>query len=143
MLILNISCFLLGQSWSLSYGSWMYSYLCNQWLLPLTLRVRTWKARCTRYNIMWYSLSVICSRSVVSPTNKTDRNDISEILLNTITSLVTCFFFLWRTMGILLGWYTRLKLNSKLTSHTQHSFINKCIYGCVCIPFMFPKDLHY
>jgi len=38
-------------SWS--YGSWIYNYLCNQCLSPLTLWVRTPQARCTRYNIMW------------------------------------------------------------------------------------------
>jgi len=27
-------------SCSWPYGSWIYSYLCNQWLLPLTLWVR-------------------------------------------------------------------------------------------------------
>ena len=26
-----------GSSWSWSYGSWMYNYLCNQFLSPLTL----------------------------------------------------------------------------------------------------------
>jgi hypothetical protein len=40
------------------------------------------KYRCTRYNIMWYNLSVTCDRSVVSSTNKTDHHDITEILLN-------------------------------------------------------------
>ena len=37
------------------------------------------------YKIMGYILSVTCSRSVlfpVSSTNKTDRHDIAEILLN-------------------------------------------------------------
>jgi len=24
-----------GQSWSWSYGSWIYNYLCNQWISPL------------------------------------------------------------------------------------------------------------
>jgi len=44
-------------------------------------------ARCTRYNIMWYSLSVTCNRSVVFPgtpvssTYKTDRYDIAKIVL--------------------------------------------------------------
>jgi len=42
------------------------------------------------YNIMWLSLSVTCDRSVVFSTNKTDRHDITEILLkvalNTIKS---------------------------------------------------------
>ena len=43
-----------GQSSSWSDGYWIYSYLCNQCLSPLKLRV--WiplMARCTRYNIMW------------------------------------------------------------------------------------------
>ena len=30
-----------GPSWSWSYGSWIYTYLCNQFLSPLTLWVRT------------------------------------------------------------------------------------------------------
>jgi hypothetical protein len=51
--------------------------------------------RCTRYNIMWWGLSVTCDRLVVfsgysgSSTNKTDCHIITEILfkvaLNTIT----------------------------------------------------------
>jgi hypothetical protein len=28
-------------SWSWSYGGWIYNYLCNQYLSPLTLWVRT------------------------------------------------------------------------------------------------------
>ena len=44
----------LGPPWSWSYGSWIYNYLCNQCLSPLTLWVRTpFMARSTRYNIMW------------------------------------------------------------------------------------------
>jgi len=43
-----------GQSWSWSYGSWIYNYICNQCLSPLTFRIRIpFMARCTRYNIMW------------------------------------------------------------------------------------------
>jgi hypothetical protein len=46
-------------SWSWSYGSLIYNYLCNQCLSPLTLWVRIpLMVRCTPYNIMWYSLSV-------------------------------------------------------------------------------------
>jgi len=46
--------------------SWIYYYICNQCLSPLKLWVRTpLMARCTRYNIMWYSFSVACGRSVV------------------------------------------------------------------------------
>jgi hypothetical protein len=55
-----------GPLWSLLYGSRVYNYLCNQCLLPLKLWVRTpFMARCTRYTIMWYSLSVTCDSSVV------------------------------------------------------------------------------
>jgi hypothetical protein len=43
-----------GKSWSWSYGSWIYNYMCNQCLSPLTLWVRIQlMAKCTRYNIMW------------------------------------------------------------------------------------------
>jgi hypothetical protein len=43
-----------GSSWLWSYGSWIYNYLCNLCLSPLTLWI--WvslMARCTRYNIIW------------------------------------------------------------------------------------------
>jgi len=54
--LLNFEFFLLlclGLSWSWSYGSWIYNYLCNQFLSPLKLWVWTpLMARCTRYNIM-------------------------------------------------------------------------------------------
>jgi hypothetical protein len=40
--------FYLGPSWLWSYGSWIYSYLCNQCLSPLMLWVRLPpRARCT------------------------------------------------------------------------------------------------
>jgi hypothetical protein len=36
------------------YGSWIYNYLCNQFLSPPKLWVRILlMVRCTRYNIMW------------------------------------------------------------------------------------------
>jgi len=39
---------------SLTYGSWIYYYLCNQCLSQLKLWVITpFMARCSRYNIMW------------------------------------------------------------------------------------------
>jgi hypothetical protein len=40
---------------------------------------------------MWYSLSVTCDRSVVfsgSSTNKTDRHDITEILLKVVLNTI-------------------------------------------------------
>jgi hypothetical protein len=60
------SLFLPGPSWSWSYGSLIYNFLCNQCLSPLKLWVRSpFMARCTPYNIMWKRLSVTCDRSVV------------------------------------------------------------------------------
>jgi hypothetical protein len=62
----------LGPSLSWSYGSWICNYLCNQCLSPLTLWVQIpHMERCIRYNILWYSLSVTCDRSVDFYTNKT------------------------------------------------------------------------
>jgi hypothetical protein len=52
------------------------------------------QTRCTRYNIMWYRLSVTCDRSVifsgtpVSSTNKTDCHDITEILLKVALNII-------------------------------------------------------
>jgi hypothetical protein len=52
--------------WSISYGSWISNYLCNQCLSLLKLQVRIpLMARCTRYNIIWKGLPLTCGRSVV------------------------------------------------------------------------------
>ena len=71
---------------TVSYGSWIYNYLCNQCLSPLMLWVRiSIRARCTPLcdkvcrwlaTGRWFSLA-----PPVSSTNKTDRQDITEILL--------------------------------------------------------------
>jgi len=77
-----------GSSWSWSYGSWIYNYLCNQCLSPLMLWVRTLLRRgvlditvcdkvCQWLMVgQWFSLGTL-----VSSTNKTDCHDITEILL--------------------------------------------------------------
>jgi len=50
----NISNTYMGPSWTWSYCSWIYNYLCNQCLSPLKLCARIpFMATCTRYNIMW------------------------------------------------------------------------------------------
>jgi len=55
-----------GPTWSWSYGSWIYNYLCNQCLSPLKLWVWTlFMSRSTWYNIMWNSLSKTCDKLVV------------------------------------------------------------------------------
>jgi len=75
-------------SWSWSYGSWIYNYLCNQCLSPLKLWV--W------IPFIWGVFDItLCDKvcqlhaagiwfspgSWISPTNKTDRHNIAEILL--------------------------------------------------------------
>ena len=50
------------------------------------VRSNTSMARCTRYNIMWYSLSLPCDRLDVFSTNKPDRHHINEMLLKVALS---------------------------------------------------------
>ena len=88
-------CRLQGPLWSWSYGSWIYSYLCNQCLLPLTLwvwiplmrgvldttlcdKVCQWLAVS-----LWFSLGTL-----VSSTHKTHRRDIFEILLKVASNII-------------------------------------------------------
>jgi hypothetical protein len=71
-----------GPSWPWSYGSWIYNYLCNQYLSPHMLWVRiSIRARCTTlgYKVCQW---LVTGRwfSLVSSTNKTERQDIVEIV---------------------------------------------------------------
>ena len=73
-------------SWPWSYGSWIYNYICNHYLAPLMLWFRiSIMAMCTTLchkicqllaTDRWFSVG-----SPFSSTNKTDRHDITEILL--------------------------------------------------------------
>ena len=79
--------------------SWIYNYLCNQCLSPLTLWVRTLLRRgvldTTLCDKVCQWLATGQWFSPVSSTNRTDRHDITEILLkvalNTITLSLTSF----------------------------------------------------
>jgi hypothetical protein len=80
-----------GPSWPWLYGSWMYIYLCNQFLSPLMLWIRiSFRARCTTLcdkvcqwlaTCRWFSPG-----PPVSSTNKTDHYNITEILLKVALS---------------------------------------------------------
>jgi len=84
--VLRFSDIVQGPSWPWSYGSWIYNYPCNLCLSPLMLWVRiSIRVRCTTLcdkvsqwlvTDRWFSLGPL-----VSSTNKTDRHDITEILL--------------------------------------------------------------
>jgi hypothetical protein len=83
-------------SWSWSYGSWIYNYLCNQCLSPRTLWVRTLLRRgvldttlCDKV-CQWLAAGQWFSPgTAVSSTNKTDRQDITEILLKMALNTIT------------------------------------------------------
>ena len=78
-----------------SYGSWIYDYLCNNFL-PLKL----WVWILFRQGVLDTTLfDKVCQRlatglwfspgSLVSSTNKTDRHDITEILLKVVLNTIT------------------------------------------------------
>ena len=77
-----------GLSWSQSYGSWIYNYLCNQCISPLTLWVQIPFRRgvlnttlCDKV-CQWVAAGRWFSTGIsVSSTNKTDHQDITEMLL--------------------------------------------------------------
>ena len=94
-------CFILtnllqGSSWSWSYGSWIYNYLCNQCLSPLTLWVRILLRQgvldttlCDKV-CQWLAAGLWFSPGTpVFSTNKTDRQDITEILLKVALNTIT------------------------------------------------------
>ena len=67
---------------SLSHGSWICNYLCNQCLSSLTLSVPIpLMERCTRCDNACQLLTVGRWFTPVHSTNKADRHDISELLL--------------------------------------------------------------
>ena len=87
-----------GPSWPWSYGSWIYNYLSNQCLLPLMLWVQiSIRERCTTLCdkvCQWPATGRLFSPGPpVSSTNKTDRHDITQIVLkvelNTIKQTIS------------------------------------------------------
>jgi hypothetical protein len=93
--VATASC-LLRPSWSWSYGSWIYNYLCNQCLSPITLWVRIplrWGVLDTTVChkvCQWFATNWSFSPvTPVSSTMKTDRHDISAILLEVVLNTIT------------------------------------------------------
>jgi hypothetical protein len=80
-------------SWPWSYGSWIYNYMCNHCLSPLMLWVRiSIRVRCTALCdkvCQWLATGRWFSPGppVFSP-NKTDRHDITELLLKVVLSTI-------------------------------------------------------
>ena len=85
--------YLMGLSRSWSYSSWIYNYLSIQCPSPLMLWVRiSIRARCTTLcDKAWQWLATglwFSPGPLVSSTNKTDRNDITEILLKVVLNTI-------------------------------------------------------
>jgi hypothetical protein len=91
-----------GPSWSRSYGSWIYNYLCNQCLSPLKLwgRTRSWRGvldttLCDKVCQWFATCQWFSPATPVSSTNKTDRHDITEILLKVALNTINYFIFVY------------------------------------------------
>ena len=84
-----------GLSWSWSYGSWIYNYLCNPCLSSLTLWVQTPLRRgvldttlCDKV-CQWLATGQWFSPGAqVSSTNKTDSPVITKILLKVVLNTI-------------------------------------------------------
>jgi hypothetical protein len=84
-------------SWPWSYSGWIYNYICNQCLSPLTLWVWILLMRGVLETILcdkvcqWLAAGWWFSPSTppVSFTNKTGRHDITEILLKVALNTIT------------------------------------------------------
>ena len=75
-----------GHRWLWSYGSWIYNHLCNQCLSPLMWVWISIRARCTTLcdKVCQWLFSIF----PVSSTNKTDCQDITEILLKVALNII-------------------------------------------------------
>ena len=123
---------------------WIYNYACNQCLSPLMLWVRiSSMARCTTLGdkvCQWLATGRCFSPDPpASSTNKTDRHDITEILLkvalNTITttnhisSLFTCRLLFGRSICLVFSlWilpYTNLKKKKKKKLSFIHTLTHR------------------
>ena len=98
------------------YGGWIYNYLCNQCLSPLTLWVPIPLRRglldttlCDKV-CQWLATGRWFSPvTQVSSTNKTDRHDIAEILLKVALNTITMIYFISVRMGQTLYIYLCMK----------------------------------
>ena len=82
-------------SWSFSYGSWIYNYICNQCLPQLILCVRIPLRRCVLDSTLcdkvcqWLAAGRWFSPvTTISSSKKTERHEIPEILLKGVLNAI-------------------------------------------------------
>ena len=129
-------------------GSWIYNYLCNQCLSPLTLWVRIPLRRGVLVTTLcdkvcqWLSTGRWFSPCTpVSSTNKTDRHNITEILLevalNTIAPNPNTLIFMYIEWSMFCSW-GKLSISMCLVTYILNSvtvcgiFSLQCYYNEVC-----------
>ena len=119
-----------GPSWSSSYGSWIYNYLCNQCLSPPTFLFRIPLRRGVLDTTLgdkvcqWLAAGRwVIPGTPVSSTNKTDRHDITEILLKVMLNTWTK----WTNLSTLKGSNTYKNVEKNIILESSR----KCVYGFV------------
>jgi hypothetical protein len=94
LLITDLDNIYWGPSWLWSYGSWIYNYLCNGCLSPLTwvrMSITLGVLNTTLSNkvCQWLAASLWFSPGIpVSSTKKTDCHDIAEIMLKVALNII-------------------------------------------------------
>jgi hypothetical protein len=116
----------IGSSWSWSYGSWIYDYLCNQCLSPLSCEFEP----CSWRGVLDTTLSdKVCQwlttgwqfspGTPVSCTNKSDRHDIIEILLKVALNTINQQTILYNIyINVFTQWHTSVQDNSLVSEQT-------------------------
>ena len=129
-IVLSAILWLMVPSWL--YGSWIYSYLCIQWLSSLQL----WGRILIRRGVLD---STLCDKVCqwlgkgrgfspgppVSSTNKTDRHDITELLLKVASNINIDIHWLIsypQTCISVLSSHVTLTLHKTSTSWILYSF---------------------
>ena len=102
--------FFSGSSWSWSYGSWIYNYLYNQCLSPLTLWVRIL--------LRWGVLDTLCDKLVVFSLGTL----VSSITHPTYNFSIFFSFYHWQWQP---SWMCHVKIiDRNLWTLNIHNFLN-------------------
>ena len=141
MLLFYVQSLIQGALWPWSYGSWIYNDICNQCLSPLMLWVRIWiRGRCTtlcdkvcqwRSTCRWFSLV-----PPVSSTNKTDRHDITEILLKVVLSTFKQTISIFNSSNLMSYLLCQIKFDWHLSIVFYFDELLPCVYLCICLLYV-------